>query len=267
MSFGVSVGKPATCDTSKKGVPLYVEIFIAAPLERVWELSQNTAQHPRWDLRFTRIVPESVDSKGNTHFRYEFKLPFHTIRGTGVSLGHKHRADGQATSVLKFDTEDWISPIGEGSGYWRYVPSESGTRFVTGYNYEPGLGFLGKALDSRLIRPALGWATALSFDRLRLWAESDVTPEASLRRWALDTGARTGLLAASCAFAYRAIKKRNTLSAVGAATTLVLPLVLKTHWTVPRAGRCLRTAPDQKSATAPSALTTLANPKSNIRRK
>lgn len=252
---------------SKKGVPLYIEIFIAAPLESVWELSQNPVQHPRWDLRFTRIVPESIDSKGNTHFRYEFELPFHTIRGTGVSLGHQQRVDGQATSVLKFDTEDWISPIGQGSGYWRYVPSDSGIRFITGYNYEPGLGFLGKALDSWLIRPALGWATALSFDRLRLWAESDLTPEASLRRWALDAGARTGLLAASGALAYRAIKRQSPLAAVGSAAAVVLPLVLKVHWSVPRAGRCLRTAPDQKSATAPSSLTTLANPKSNTRRK
>ena len=37
--------------------PIYVGILIDAPLERVWQLTQDTALHPRWDLRFSSITP------------------------------------------------------------------------------------------------------------------------------------------------------------------------------------------------------------------
>ncbi|ALO66204.1 hypothetical protein AS189_06480 [Arthrobacter alpinus] len=180
--------------------PIYVEIRMRAAMERVWELSQNPQLHPRWDLRFSRIIPVDQDEHGQLRFRYEFLLPLHIIRGTGTSLGHRHRADGQATSVLKFDTADWLSPIGPGSGYWRYIPTDDGLRFITGYNYQPGMGILGKALDAQIIRPALGWATAISFDSLRLWAESEQDPRDSRSRWFLDAGARAGglLLAGDC---------------------------------------------------------------------
>ncbi|MDD0858949.1 hypothetical protein NHF46_16820 [Arthrobacter alpinus] len=102
--------------------------------------------------------------------------------------------------MLKFDTADWLSPIGPGSGYWRYIPTDDGLRFITGYNYQPGMGILGKALDAQIIRPALGWATAISFDRLRLWTESEQDPRDSRNRWFLDAGARAGglLLAGDC---------------------------------------------------------------------
>lgn len=243
--------------------PIYIEIPINSSLERVWELSQNPDLHPRWDLRFTRIVPLFEDDRGNTHFRYEFELLVHTIHGTGVSLGNKFRADGQATSVLKFDTQDFISPIGKGAGYWRYVPTDTGVRFITGYNYEPSWGILGKALDTKLIRPALGWATALSLDRLRLWAESDISPETSLQRWALDAAARAGLIVSSAALFYKAQANKSIVTAAAAGVVLAVPLLLKRHWSVPRASRCLRTAPDAGSAKAPRSLTDLAEPKNS----
>ena len=52
--------------------PLYIETHIKASLERVWELSQNPQQHPRWDLRFSRIIPTTEDQQGQLSFRYEF---------------------------------------------------------------------------------------------------------------------------------------------------------------------------------------------------
>jgi hypothetical protein len=48
-------------------------------------------------------------------------------------------------------------------------------RFSTGYDYTPGWGTL---LDRLMMRPVVGWMTAWSFDRLRIWAETGVEPEA-----------------------------------------------------------------------------------------
>ncbi|MDD0858950.1 hypothetical protein NHF46_16825 [Arthrobacter alpinus] len=38
---------------------------------------------PRWDLRFSRIIPVDQDEHGQLRFRYEFLLPLHVIRGLG----------------------------------------------------------------------------------------------------------------------------------------------------------------------------------------
>ena len=230
--------------------PLYIEIRIEASLDRVWELSQDPQAHPRWDLRFSRIIPIEEDEQRQVRFCYEYLLP----------LGHRQRADGQATSVLKFDTTDPLSPIGPGAGYWRYIPTEDGLRFITGYNYEPGMGLVGKTFDSSIIRPALGWATALSFDRLRLWAESDLEPQTSRNRWMLDAGARTGGVLVAVGLLRRALSNGSPAMAVLSAAAVVIACVAEPHWSVPRAGRCLRKAPDERSARAPSTLTGLREP-------
>jgi hypothetical protein len=240
---------------------IYVEIAIRAPMERLWTLSQDPALHPRWDLRFSRIIPTGRDTDGLTRFRYEFLLPFHTIAGTGTSLGDRFRNDGQATSVLKFFTSDALSPIGPGSGYWRYIPTDQAIRFVTGYNYQPGMGRLGKVLDGRVVRPLLGWATAISFDRLRLWAESNVDPKESRNRWIIDATARSaGLLAATLLIRQTFDGGSSSAAVVVGMTAAVASLMIPPHWTVPRAGRCLRRAPDRHSARAPSALASLPLP-------
>ena len=87
-----------------------------------------------------------------------------------------HVSDGIRTSALRFDTRDRLSPLGPGRGYWRYRPDGDHVVFSTGYDYEPAWG---RALDRLLVRPLVGWLTAWSFDRLRIWAETEVPPE----RW------------------------------------------------------------------------------------
>jgi hypothetical protein len=241
---------------------IYVEIGIRTSMERLWTLSQDPDLHPRWDLRFSRIIRTESTAGGLTSFRYEFRLPFHAIKGTGTSLGHRSRADGQATSVLKFSTADALSPIGPGSGYWRYIPTDEGVRFITGYNYRPGMGILGKTLDGRVIRPALGWATAISFDRLRLWAESDLDPKETRNRWIIDAAARSSGIMAAVLLLRRALTSQNAGAATALGVTAALASwILPPHWTVPRAGRCLRHAPDTRSGRAPSALAALPSPR------
>jgi hypothetical protein len=153
---------------------IYVEIEIRCSIERVWELTQEPTQHPRWDLRFSSITPTAELDSGGYRFRYERRLPLHTIVGTGTSLGERSRPDGTRTSALRFTTTDRLSPLGDGRGYWRYLPTGDGVTFITGYDYAPGWG---RALDSLVLRRFIGWMTAWSFDRLRIWAETGTQPE------------------------------------------------------------------------------------------
>jgi hypothetical protein len=155
---------------------IYVETTIGVDLDRVWSATQDPVEHVRWDARFSTITPTGTTADGATAFTYERTVPLHVIRGTGVSAGEKHGAGGVRTSALKFSTTDGMSPISSGRGYWRYVPRGRRTVFITGYDYVPGWG----PLDI-FVRPVLGWATAFSFDRLRIWLETGVPPE----RWPL----------------------------------------------------------------------------------
>lgn len=166
------------------GRALYVETRIRAPLDEVWRLTQTPGLHSRWDLRFSRITPEAtasdeVSTTGRpTRFRYERRIPFHTIHGTGISLGERSGENGSRTSALVFSTHDPVSPLASGRGYWRYIPNDDGsTQFITGYDYEPFAGRAGALLDSVVTRRLVWWMTAWSFDRLRIWAETGTPPE------------------------------------------------------------------------------------------
>lgn len=117
------------------------------------------------------------------------------IAGTGISLGERRRPDGTRTSALRFTTRDRVSPLGEGRGYWRYVPTPAGVRFITGYDYRPGWGPL---VDGLGIRWFVGWMTAWSFDRLRIWAETGQPPEKWPLRSALAFWQRDRPRAARC---------------------------------------------------------------------
>ncbi|GAA1768042.1 hypothetical protein GCM10009747_31030 [Agromyces humatus] len=156
---------------------IYVEITIDADLEDVWALTQRPGEHGRWDLRFSQIVPAGMTEAGAARFTYTRQVPFHTVAGVGVSLGEASRPDGSRTSAWRFGTSDRLSPIRAGRGYWRYIPVDGGIRFITGYDYTPGWG----RMPDLVVRPILGWVTAWSFDRLRIWIERGEAPE----RWPL----------------------------------------------------------------------------------
>ena len=157
--------------------PIYVEILIRAPLEDVWAKTQTPAEHVRWDARFTSIEPV-----GGDRFRYATRIGFGLdIEGVGENVAERRAEDGAATSALRFWSDDGRSLIRSGSGYWRYVPTGQGVRFLTRYDYDTRWGALGALVDRLLFRPLLGWATAWSFDRLRIWLEEDVEPERSRR--------------------------------------------------------------------------------------
>jgi hypothetical protein len=162
---------------------IYVESLIRGPLERLWRLTQEPGLHQRWDLRFTSIeyLPRP-DASQPQQFLYSTRIGFGLkVRGRGESVGSSAGSDGGRTSALRFWSDDGKSLIRKGSGYWKYVPTRDGVRFLTLYDYEVRGGSLGRLFDRAVFRRLIGWATAWSFDRLRLWIEREIDPAVSMR--------------------------------------------------------------------------------------
>jgi hypothetical protein len=160
--------------------PIYIESRIHTPVDRIWAHTQTPELHERWDVRFTKIDYLEPEPDQPQRFRYATTVfPGLTVDGRGETLGDRHRPDGTAYSGLKFWSDHPLSLIKEGAGYWRYVPTDDGVRFLTRFDYRVRWGWFGKLLDRFLFRPVFGWGTAWSFDRLRLWLEHGITPERS----------------------------------------------------------------------------------------
>jgi hypothetical protein len=166
---------------------IYVEILIRGNMNDLWQKTQEPKLHGRWDLRFSRIdyLPRAAGEAQK--FLYSTRIGAGLqIRGEGESTGERDDSSGQRTSALKFWSKDPKSLIEFGSGYWQYVPEERGIRFLTAYDYRTRFGALGKMVDRLVFRPLIGWATAWSFDRLRLWIEEGIPPEVSRDRALID---------------------------------------------------------------------------------
>lgn len=225
---------------------VYVEFLIRADMDALWERTQRPELHQRWDLRFTDIDYLPRADGEPQRFRYAFRLlPGLVITGDGVTAGVRHDT-GDRTSALRFSSGHPLSLICFGSGYWRYVPTSDGVRFITRYGYRPRWGKAGRAVDL-VFRPLIGWATAWSFDRLRLWLETGQTPERSLWQALAEVCLRTLTTAV-------AITTTPTAAAclIAAAAVFLPPLP-----STPAARRCLRRAPHHGKV---AALTHLETP-------
>lgn len=183
--------------------PIYVESRIDAPIEQVWDATQRPEQHQRWDLRFGTISYLPCADGEPQRFTYATTVaPGVTVAGTGESLGERERPDGTRWSGLRFWAADRRSIIEAGAGYWRYIPAGGAVRFLTRYDYRPRWGRVGELIDRWAFRPVCGWATAWSFDRLRLWLE-DGTPPERTRNQAIAHAIAVGGLAG--VFAYQGL--------------------------------------------------------------
>lgn len=232
-----------------------MEAKVGADFDELWRLTQDPDCHQRWDLRFTEIRPLPGPEDAPVRFRYATRvLPGLTVAGTGVSAGERERPDGTRTSALRFSCPHPLSPLAEGSGYWRYVPDGDGVRFLTGYDYRPRWGRAGALLDRLVFRRLMGWATAWSFDRLRLWLERGVSPERALLNWIAEMTVRVLVIAASCAVLLAGPPRIAALTGpLGPGTVFALPLAAAVALTLaliktplpgtPAARRCLRTPP------------------------
>ena len=162
---------------------IYVEILIRGSLDDLWEKTQDPKLHQRWDLRFSDIDYLPRQPGEAQKFLYKTRIGGGLrIEGAGESTGDRDDVSGQRTSALRFWSDDPKSLIRSGSGYWKYIPGNDGIRFITWYDYRTRFGIIGQIVDKVFFRPLLGWATAWSFDRLRLWIEKGVLPEISRDR-------------------------------------------------------------------------------------
>lgn len=248
---------------------LYIEARIHADLDDLWTRTQDPAQHQRWDLRFTEIAHLPRTAGEPQHFRYATRvLPGLTIAGTGVSAGERERPDGTRTSALRFSSPHPLSLLAEGSGYWRYIPDGEGVRFLTGYDYRPRWGAFGALADRLVFRPLMGWATAWSFDRLRLWLERGITPERALLNWLAELTVRVLVVTVACT-GLRIGSFLRLFGPLAPAMAYLCPLLLIVALFValcapplpctPAARRCLREAPTR--IRAPRLLRTLETPR------
>jgi uncharacterized membrane protein YphA (DoxX/SURF4 family) len=176
---------------------VYVEILVRAPMDALWAHTQTPALHERWDLRFSRIeYLAKLHETEPQRFRYATRIGFGLdVSGEGETVGHRDLTDGSRSSSLKFWSSEPLSIIREGSGYWKYIPSGDGIRFLTWYDYRTRFGGPGALFDRLIFRPLIGWATAWSFDRLRLWLERGVEPARALRQTLVHVIARIALAA------------------------------------------------------------------------
>lgn len=176
--------------------PLYIGITIQSDLDTVWHRTQTPDIHERWDLRFSTIeyLPKA-DPEAPQRFRYATRIGLGlTVEGWGESIAARV-SDSEHTSSLRFGSESPISLIREGSGYWKYTHAGDAMEFETGYDYRTRFGPTGRLIDRLAFRPLMGWATAWSFDRLRLWIERGIDPTLSAQRAVTHAAARIGLAA------------------------------------------------------------------------
>lgn len=182
---------------------IHVETFIRGRLDEVWEKTQEPAVHERWDLRFSEISYRPRAEGEPQRFRYATRVGFgRRLEGWGESTGARDDATGGRVSALRFGSESPFSLIRAGSGHWRYVPEKDGVRFLTRYDYTVRGGALGRLVDRLVTRPLLAWATAWSFDRLRLWVEKGLDPFAARRAALAHAMARVTL---AFVFAYHGL--------------------------------------------------------------
>ncbi len=99
---------------------IVVEAWIPAPVELVWERSQDADQHASWDLRFTTIgyLPEK-DARGYHLMDYRTRI---ALGVEIVGVGRYLHSTPLRHSTFEFDSEDWKSIIRDGRGIWQYEP-------------------------------------------------------------------------------------------------------------------------------------------------
>ncbi|WP_411470058.1 DoxX-like family protein [Bacillus thuringiensis] len=163
--------------------PIYVSAEMNTTMEKLWEYTQAPHVHTEWDARFTEISYLEKQEGEPQKFLYKTKIGFgFEIAGEGESIGEIRKETGERISSLKFWTDNTLSLIQIGRGYWKYTPCKEHIHFETQYDYDTRYGRIGNVIDFYMFRPLLGWATAWSFDALKLWLEKGLHPRLLIRR-------------------------------------------------------------------------------------
>ncbi|MGE7634120.1 DoxX-like family protein [Bacillus paramycoides] len=167
----------------KRKKPIYVATEMKTTMEKLWEYTQQPDIHTEWDARFTEISYLEKKEGEPQKFLYKTKIGFGLeIAGEGESIGEIRKETGERISSLKFWTDNKLSLIQVGRGYWKYTPNGEHIHFETQYDYDTRFGRIGNLIDLYIFRPLLGWVTAWSFDALKLWLEKGLHPSMLIRR-------------------------------------------------------------------------------------
>ncbi|PEK58258.1 DoxX-like family protein [Bacillus wiedmannii] len=163
--------------------PIYVSAEMNTTMEKLWEYTQEPHIHTEWDARFTEISYLEKKEGEPQKLLYKTKIGFGLeIAGEGESIGEIRKETGERISSLKFWTDNKLSLIQIGRGYWKYTPRKEHIHFETQYDYDTRFGRIGNVIDFYMFRPLLGWETAWSFDALKLWLEKGLHPRLLIRR-------------------------------------------------------------------------------------
>lgn len=163
--------------------PIYVSAEMNTTMEKLWKYTQEPHIHTEWDARFTEISYVEKKEGEPQKFSYKTKIGFGLeIAGEGEAIGEIRKETGERISSLKFWTDNTLSLIQIGRGYWKYTPRKEHIHFETQYDYDTRFGRIGNVIDFYMFRPLLGWATAWSFDALKLWLEKGLHPRLLIRR-------------------------------------------------------------------------------------
>lgn len=120
-----------------KRKPVYVETTIQAPIEKVWEYTQNPKLHEQWDLRFSTISLNGPSDEQPQSFLYEKHLGFGiSVTGTGAYRTSVKDERHERASSLQFKSSHPLSFIKEGGGYWKYMKTNDHIVFQTQFDYE-----------------------------------------------------------------------------------------------------------------------------------
>ena len=229
---------------------IYVETRIRGAIDDLWERTQSPNLHSQWDLRFSAIhyLPRPNPAHAQ-RFQYVTRIGFGLrVHGVGETVGERETGNGRRTSALKFWSDDPKSPIAVGSGYWQYLPTGHDVCFLTWYDYQTRFGFAGRIFDRLMFRPLLGWATAWSFDRLRLWIEQDIEPKTALQSSVAHGLARTGMACLASCIVWIRFQRRSPLLVRGVTLAAILVgLLWPVPDTIPAARRCRRRPQRQRT--------------------
>jgi hypothetical protein len=150
---------------------IVVEAMVPAPVELVWQRTQDPALHVLWDIRFNTIrYLDDNDQRGFNLMDYRTRIGF----GLEVAgFGHYLQSIPLSLSTFEFDSHDWKSLITLGRGIWLYKPHDHATYFKTVYDYQVRHGLAGRLVDYLFFRNFIRLATEWGFETLRLWSMGD----------------------------------------------------------------------------------------------
>lgn len=164
---------------------IYVETPVRTTLETALHFTQSPRLLTQWDLRFTSIdylLRSDPDLPQRFHYSRRTRLGVR-FNGEGEIKDLVRHADDVWSYTVRFWSVNGKSFIRSGTSNWHYSVAGEQVYLGTDLDYDVRHGFIGELTDRLVMRPLLGWATAWSFDCLRLWLEEGIPPAVSFGRY------------------------------------------------------------------------------------